>query len=256
MTNQSRMTVEVLRYNPEQDNEPFLAKYEVPYDSQTSLLDALGYIKDELEPELSYRWSCRMAICGSCGMMVNGKPKLACKTFLRDYSGYMRIEPLANFPIERDLVVDLSHFIESLESIKPYIIDNKAPELDGNPHPSDVLAKSRTKQTPAQLEKYRTFSMCINCGLCYAACPQFGLNPEFVGPAALTLAHRYNLDNRDNGKAERMKIINGKNGVWSCTFVGYCSEVCPKHVNPASAVNQGKIESAKDYVFAMLKPQK
>ncbi|MDH2924658.1 succinate dehydrogenase subunit B [Nicoletella semolina] len=256
MNNPTTMTVEVLRYNPEQDNEPSLSTYHVPYDSQTSLLDALGYIKDELEPELSYRWSCRMAICGSCGMMVNGKPKLACKTFLRDYSGYMRIEPLANFPIERDLVVDLSHFIESLELIKPYIIENKAPELDGTPQPADILAKSRTKQTPAQLEKYRNFSMCINCGLCYAACPQFGLNPEFVGPAALTLAHRYNLDNRDNGKAERMKILNGKNGVWSCTFVGYCSEVCPKHVDPASAVNQGKIESAKDYVFAMLKPQK
>lgn len=238
------MTVEVLRYNPEQDTEPYLSRYDVPYDSQTSLLDALGYIKDGLEPELSYRWSCRMAICGSCGMMVNGKPKLACKTFLRDFSGYMRIEPLANFPIERDLVVDLSHFIESLESIKPYIIGNKAPE------------GQRTNQTPAQLEKYRTFSMCINCGLCYAACPQFGLNPEFVGPGALTLAHRYNLDNRDNGKAERMKIMNGKNGVWSCTFVGYCSEVCPKHVDPAAAVQQGKVESAKDYVITMLRPSK
>lgn len=256
MVNQAIMNIEVLRYNPEQDKEPYLRTYQVPYDNQTSLLDALGYIKDKLEPELSYRWSCRMAICGSCGMMVNNKPKLACKTFLRDYSGHMRIEPLANFPIERDLVVDLSHFIESLEAIKPYIIGNQAPALDGKPHPSSELAKSRTKQTPAQLEKYRTFSMCINCGLCYAACPQFGLNPEFVGPAALTLAHRYNLDNRDHGKEERMKIINGKNGVWSCTFVGYCSEVCPKHVNPASAVNQGKVESAKDFVIAMLKPQK
>ncbi|KGQ69875.1 fumarate reductase [Chelonobacter oris] len=238
------MTVEVLRYNPEVDKEPYLKAYQVPYDDQTSLLDALGYIKDQLDPELSYRWSCRMAICGSCGMMVNNKPSLACKTFLRDYSGHMRVEALANFPIERDLVVDLSHFIESLESIKPYIIGNKAPPGE------------RTKQTPAQLEKYRTFSMCINCGLCYAACPQFGLNPEFVGPAVLTLGHRYNLDNRDNGKAERLKIMNGKNGVWSCTFVGYCSEVCPKHVDPAAGVNQGKVESAKDYVIAMLKPQK
>ncbi|TRC42633.1 succinate dehydrogenase/fumarate reductase iron-sulfur subunit [Mannheimia haemolytica] len=243
MANLDKMTIEVLRYNPESDSEPYLDRYEVPYDSQTSLLDALGFIKDELEPELSYRWSCRMAICGSCGMMVNGKPKLACKTFLRDYSGFMRIEPLANFPIERDLVVDLSHFIDSIEAIKPYIIDNKAPE------------GQRTKQTPAQLEKYRQFSMCINCGLCYAACPQFGLNPEFIGPAAITLAHRYNLDNRDNGREERMKLLSSKNGVWSCTFVGYCSEVCPKHVGPASAVNQGKLESAKDYVISMIKPR-
>ena len=255
MANSPVMTVEVLRYNPENDQEPHLSSYQVPYDNQTSLLDALGYIKDKLEPSLSYRWSCRMAICGSCGMMVNNKPKLACKTFLRDYSGHMRIEPLANFPIERDLVVDLSHFIESLEAIKPYIIGNEAPALDGKPHPSKELQVSRTKQTPAQLEKYRQFSMCINCGLCYAACPQFGLNPEFLGPAVLTLAHRYNLDNRDHGKAERMKIMNGENGVWSCTFVGACSEVCPKHVGPATAINQGKLESAKDYLISMLKPK-
>lgn len=97
MANSPVMTVEVLRYNPENDQEPHLSSYQVPYDNQTSLLDALGYIKDKLEPSLSYRWSCRMAICGSCGMMVNNKPKLACKTFLRDYSGHMRIEPLANF---------------------------------------------------------------------------------------------------------------------------------------------------------------
>ena len=223
MANSLVMNVEVLRYNPEIDQEPHLSTYQVPYDNQTSLLDALGYIKDKLEPSLSYRWSCRMAICGSCGMMVNNKPKLACKTFLRDYSGHMRIEPLANFP--------------------------------GKPHPSKELQVSRTKQTPAQLEKYRQFSMCINCGLCYAACPQFGLNPEFLGPAAITMAHRYNLDNRDHGKAKRMSLLNGKNGVWSCTFVGYCSEVCPKHVDPASAINQGKVESAKDYVISMLKPK-
>ncbi len=94
----------------------------MPYDATTSLLDALGYIKDNLAPDLSYRWSCRMAICGSCGMMVNNVPKLACKTFLRDYTDGMKVEALANFPIERDLVVDMTHFIESLEAIKPYII--------------------------------------------------------------------------------------------------------------------------------------
>ena len=151
--------------------------------------------------------------------------------------------------------IDEKYIYCSDEAIKPYIIGNEAPALDGKPHPSKELQVSRTKQTPAQLEKYRQFSMCINCGLCYAACPQFGLNPEFLGPAAITMAHRYNLDNRDHGKAQRMPLLNGKNGVWSCTFVGYCSEVCPKHVDPASAINQGKVESAKDYVISMLKPK-
>ena len=179
----------MVRYNPEVDTAPHSAFYDVPYDEQTSLLDALGYIKDNLAPDLSYRWSCRMAICGSCGMMVNKVPKLACKTFLRDYTKGIKVEALANFLIERDLVVDMTHFIESLEAIKPYIIgNNRTPDQGPN------------KQTPAQMAKYHQFSGCINCGLCYAACPQFGLNPEFIGPAAITLAHRYNEDSRDHGK--------------------------------------------------------
>lgn len=236
--------VEVMRYNPETDSAPHPVVYDVPFDEATSLLDALGYIKDNLAPDLSYRWSCRMAICGSCGMMVDNVPKLACKTFLREYPQGMKVAPLGNFPIERDLVVDMTHFIESLEAIKPYIIGNLRDASQG-----------AGNQTPAQMEKYHQFSGCINCGLCYAACPQFGLNPEFIGPAAITLAHRYNLDNRDHGKQQRMAKLNGQNGVWSCTFVGYCSEVCPKHVDPAAAIQQGKVESAKDFMIARLRPQ-
>ncbi|MCE1736525.1 4Fe-4S dicluster domain-containing protein, partial [Enterobacter hormaechei] len=156
----------------------------------------------------------------------------------------MKVEALGNFPIERDLVVDMTHFIESLEAIKPYIIGNDRKPADG-----------ANVQTPAQMAKYHQFSGCINCGLCYAACPQFGLNPEFIGPAAITLAHRYNLDSRDHGKQARMPQINSDNGVWSCTFVGYCSEVCPKHVDPAGAIQQSKAESAKDFLISMLKPQ-
>ncbi|MBN0581351.1 fumarate reductase iron-sulfur subunit, partial [Pseudomonas aeruginosa] len=110
MAEMKNLKVEVVRYNPEVDTAPHSAFYDVPYDEQTSLLDALGYIKDNLAPDLSYRWSCRMAICGSCGMMVNKVPKLACKTFLRDYTKGIKVEALANFPIERDLVVDMTHF--------------------------------------------------------------------------------------------------------------------------------------------------
>ncbi|MBP2169483.1 fumarate reductase iron-sulfur subunit [Erwinia toletana] len=244
MSEMKTLPVTIQRYNPEQDRAPHNEIYQVPYDEQTSLLDALGYIKDNLAQDLSWRWSCRMAICGSCGMMVDRVPKLACKTFLRDYPHGIRVEPLANFPVERDLVVDMTHFIESLEAIKPWIIGNdRTPEQGAH------------QQTPAQMAKYHQFSGCINCGLCYAACPQFGLNPEFIGPAAITLAHRYNLDSRDKGKAQRMPQLNGENGVWRCTFVGFCSEVCPKHVDPAAAIQQGKVESSKDFMIAMLRPQ-
>ena len=230
----------IQRYDPEQDDAPRLQRYTVSGDHTTSVLDALLSLQQQQDPTLALRWSCRMAICGSCGVMVNGIPKLGCKTFLRDYNGVINIAPLAHFAVEKDLIVDMTPFLAHLSAIKPYLINDKD---DSAPH----------KQTPAQLAKYQQFSNCINCGLCYAACPQFGLNPEFLGPAAITLAQRYNLDSRDNGKAQRMSQLNSNNGAWGCTFVGSCSEVCPKQLDPAAAVNQAKVESAKDFIISLFK---
>lgn len=258
-------SIAVQRYLPHEHAEPFWQHFTVPFDESTSILDALNYIKEELDPSLSFRWSCRMAICGSCGVMVNGIPKLGCKDFLRNYlprnylasestaavsAAEIRIQPLAHFTVERDLIVDMNEFLVHLEAVKPYLItDAGADETPLEKH-AQTLAQTN-KQTPAQLAKYKQFANCINCGLCYSACPQFGLNPEFVGPAAIALAQRYNLDSRDQGKAARMPVLNGHNGVWSCTFVGFCSDVCPKHVDPAAAVNQGKVESAKSMLIQM-----
>jgi fumarate reductase iron-sulfur subunit len=237
--------IDILRYRPEEDEKPFLQTYEVPYSADSSILEALQYIKDHLDSTISFRWSCRMAICGSCGMMVNNVPKLGCKAFLRDYfPKRITLEPLANFPIERDLVVVMDDFIKKLEEIKPYIIPEK----------EKCLSEGTYKQTPRQMELYKQFSMCINCGLCYAACPQYGLDSKFTGPAALALLARYNRDNRDAGEAERMKIVNQEEGVWGCTFVGYCSVVCPKGVDPAAAIQLLKVESSKDYMIGMFKP--
>lgn len=230
----------IQRCDPEQDDTPRLQRYTVSGDHTTSVLDALLSLQQQQDPTLALRWSCRMAICGSCGVMVNGIPKLGCKTFLRDYNGVIDIAPLAHFAVEKDLIVDMTPFLAHLSAIQPYLINDKD---DKAPH----------KQTPAQLAKYQQFSNCINCGLCYAACPQFGLNPEFLGPAAITLAQRYNLDSRDNGKASRMSQLNGNNGAWGCTFVGSCSEVCPKQLDPAAAVNQAKVESAKDFIINLFK---
>lgn len=238
--------IEVLRYRPESDNEPSFQTLNIPYDPDQSVLEALNYIKGHVDGTLSYRWSCRMAVCGSCGMMVNGVPHLACETFLRDYyPNKLRIEPLANFPIERDLVVVMDDFMEKLASIKPYIIrDDKKP-----------LAEGEYLQKPAELLRYQQFSHCINCMLCYAACPQYGLNDEFTGPAVLSLLHRYNSDTRDQGKDQRMGVINAEEGVWGCTLVGYCSEVCPKQVDPASAINLNKVNSTTDYFLSFLLPK-
>jgi len=238
--------IQVLRYRPEQDEQPVWQSYLVPYTDDMSVLQGLQHIKDELDGSLSFRWSCRMAICGSCGMMVDGKPRLSCQTFLRDLApGPVRVEALAHFPIERDLVVGVDGFIEKLESIKPYII----------PKQPRAIAEGEYLQTPAQLEQFEQYSSCINCMLCYAACPQFGLDPGFTGPGVLALLHRYNADSRDGGRERRMEVLNATEGVWSCTAVGYCSEVCPKHVDPANAVNQNKVNSAKDYFLRFLSPK-
>ncbi|WP_113907688.1 succinate dehydrogenase/fumarate reductase iron-sulfur subunit [Aliidiomarina celeris] len=252
MSEQRFVQVEVVRYLPEnktpEKDEPFSQFFEVPYTESTSILDALQYIKEELDSSLSFRWSCRMAICGSCGFMVNGTPKLGCKDFLRNYPNGVRIAPLAHFTVERDLMVNMEEFLVHLEAVQPFLVEEQQAKAQGVQKYTETY-----QQTPAQLAKYKQFSNCINCGLCYAACPQFGLNPEFIGPGALALAHRYNLDSRDHGKAQRMKVLNGHNGVWSCTFVGFCSDVCPKKVDPAAAVNQGKVESAKSMLIQMFK---
>jgi fumarate reductase iron-sulfur subunit len=236
--------IECLRYHPETDAAPRYQTYEVPFTDDMSVLQGLQYIKDRLDGSLTFRWSCRMAICGSCGSMVNGVPKLSCETFLRDlHPGKVRVEPLNHFPIVRDLAIDQSDFLKKLESIRPYLI------------PKTASGKDTFLQTPRQMEDYYQYSQCINCLLCYAACPQYGLNQDFTGPAAFALLHRYNADSRDAGKSQRMEIVNAEDGVWGCTLVSYCSEVCPKGVDPARAVNQNKIESTKDYFLRFLMPK-
>ncbi len=231
--------IECLRYHPEQDEAPRYQTYDVPFTDDMSVLQGLQYIKDHLDGSLTFRWSCRMAICGSCGAMINGVPHLGCETFLRQFwPGKIRVEPLNHLPIVRDLAVDQGDFLKKLESVKPYIIAEKEP-----------AAGTTFLQTPEQMDEYYQYSQCINCLLCYAACPQYGLNSEFAGPAALALLHRYNADSRDGGKAQRMEVVNAEDGVWGCTLVGYCSEVCPKGVDPARAVNQNKVNSTKDYFF-------
>ena len=130
-------------------------------------------------------------------------------------------------------------------AFKPYII----------PKEPKTLAEGEYLQTPKQFNDYIQFTSCINCTLCYAACPQFGLNPDFIGPGAMALLHRYNMDSRDGASASRMELVASEEGVYVCSAVGYCSEVCPKHVDPASAVNINKANAAKDYFLRFLSPK-
>jgi fumarate reductase iron-sulfur subunit len=204
------------------------------------VLDALNHIKAHVDGSLSYRWSCRMGICGSCGMMVNGVPKLTCNAFMRDYwPRSITVEPLQNFPIVRDLVIDMEDFMHKLKSIKPWIIRKQEYPLGAGEH----------RQTMDQIDEFRQFSECINCMLCYAACPVYGLNNEFLGPAATALARRYNLDSRDQGLKERLPVLANAEGVWECSFVGECSVVCPKGVDPAKAIQQTKLDTTTRFVL-------
>ena len=235
----------VSRYRPEEEAEPVFQTYEVPYRKDWVVLDALNYIKDELDGTLSHRWSCRMGVCGSCGMMVNGEPKLTCAAFLSDYlPGPIRVEPLQYFPIIRDLVVDITDFLDKLTAVKPWIVREE----------EKPMAEGEHRQTPEQLDTYKQFSMCINCLLCYSACPIYGLEESFKGPAALALAQRYNLDSRDTGDSERLEIVSENGGIWDCTFVGECTKVCPKHVDPAGAIQQYKVTATTHWFKSLLLP--
>jgi fumarate reductase iron-sulfur subunit len=241
-----QITLQVARYRPEQESEPVFDEFEVPCPSDWVVLDGLNHVKDQLDGTLSYRWSCRMGICGSCGMTVNGEPKLTCATFLADYApGPVRVEPLRNFPVIRDLVVDLGDFMQKLVRVKPWIV--RAVEKP--------IANGEYLQSPEEMDEYKQFSMCINCMLCYAACPIYGLDPKFIGPAAIALAQRYNLDSRDEGASERLEILSDHEGIWGCTFVGECTKVCPKNVNPAGAIQRYKLNAALESVKSFFLPR-
>src|SRR5215468_10681820 len=143
--------LEVTRYSPEQDTEPHLQRYEVPLRKDWVVLDALNYIKDKIDGSLTFRWSCRMGICGSCGMLVNGEPKLTCATFLAEYApAPVRIEPLRNSPVIRDLVIAMTDFMHKLQRMKPWLIrKEEKPVPDG-----EYL------QTPEELDAFKQYSMC------------------------------------------------------------------------------------------------
>ena len=241
------MKLEIFRYHPEKDNEPTFQTYEVPFLEDWVILDAINYIKDEIDGTLSYRWSCQMGVCGSCGMMINGVPKLSCAAFLKDYyPDKIRVEPLTGFPVERDLIFQMDDFMTKLTEIQPYIIRNKDEEKP--------LDEGEYLQTPAELARFKPYSMCINCMLCYAACPVYALDSTFIGPAAIALGQRYNMDSRDQGRDARQELIASHEGIWECTFVGECSAVCPKDVDPAAAIQRAKVSSTVDWFKDVLIP--
>ncbi len=205
----------------------------------TTVLDSLISIKEKEDPSLSVRYSCRMGICGSCAMVVNGKPRLACEAMVSKVgrAGPITVEPMRGHPILRGLVTDFDEFFDKHRSVKPWVMRN-------NPQERFNTAKE-FKQTDEERDTFLPFAECIKCGLCVDACPVSNTNKEFLGPQALAQGYRYYADSKDQGKGRRLELLDTMDATWGCEFAGACSEVCPKGVDPALAIQMLKVETAK-----------
>jgi len=229
---QSSVKLRVFRINAIQDpiDVHHFDEFQVPVKRWTTVLDALLDAKSYQDSSIGIRYSCRMASCGSCGMKINGIPRLACYTKISELStNTITCEPLPNFPYIRDLVTDFSQFFNHHRSVMPYI-QNKKADIP------DVNELTEYEQTPEDLDKFLQFSYCIKCGLCYSACPTVATDLKFPGPQALSQAYRYFADSRDTDKSNRLKVIDTSHGISRCHFAGSCSNVCPKGVDPALGI--------------------
>ena len=229
-SNRELIQLRVYRKNPKQSKSSHFDEFTVPVQRWTTVLDALLHAKAYLDNSIAIRYSCRMASCGSCGMKINGIPRLACYTKVSEINeNIITCEPLPNFPIIRDLVGDFSDFFQHHSSMEPFIHNQNADIVDKNNLTEFI-------QSPEDVEKYLQFSYCIKCGLCYSACPSVASDTRFPGPQALAQAYRYVADNRDDATRSRLNIVDNKHGIWRCHFAGSCSVVCPKGVDPALGI--------------------
>ena len=219
----------VQRFDPFRDSKPRMMEYLIPPRDGMTVLDALLYARDYLDHSIALRFSCRQASCGSCGMKINGRPRLACYTQVAELGGERVVaQPMDNFAIIKDLVTDLVSFIAKPRELMPYVIRTDSHEME---HPTaEYLMK------PEELERVLQFTYCIKCGLCTSSCPTVATDSEFPGPQALAQAYRYTMDPRDEGGGKRLELLDGAQGVWRCHFAGSCSYVCPKGVDPALGI--------------------
>lgn len=204
----------------------------VSYGEATTVLQCLEKIKGEMDGSLTYRRSCQASICGSCGMTINNRSRLACKTKVKDLvngipernlpgSQVIEIAPQKNQPILKDLAVDIRPFYEKVEKITPYVQEGK---------------ETAQKVDKDSFDQVNLVSNCIMCGLCYSDCTALVENPDYLGPSALAKAFRFVADPREGKKKDRLKKLSKKDGVWDCTRCGMCLDACPKGVDPMHAI--------------------
>ncbi|MGB0651580.1 MAG: succinate dehydrogenase iron-sulfur subunit [Thermoplasmatota archaeon] len=215
------VTLRIARFNPESgDKSAHMESYQLDNVEPTDrVLDLLNRVKWYQDGSLAYRRSCAHGICGSDAMVINGKNRLACKTLAQDLPDTITVEPLKGLAAKKDLIVDMDHFFDSIESVKPYQITKH------EPHGRERL------QAPEDQALIDDQSKCIMCAACTTSCPSFWWNDKFVGPAAIVQASRFVFDTRDEGNEERLKALNEYTGVWRCRTVFNCIEACPQGID-------------------------
>ncbi|OAJ35308.1 succinate dehydrogenase iron-sulfur subunit [Piscirickettsia salmonis] len=220
------MKFKVYRYNPDVDKAPYMQEYnlDIPKGSDMMVLDALERLKEE-DQTIAIRRSCREGVCGSDGMNINGKNRLACVTHLSELKGPIVIRPLPGLPVIRDLVVDMKPFYKQYERVKPYLTPA-----------GEAPAKERL-QSPKEREKLDGLYECILCACCSTSCPSFWWNPDkFVGPAGLLQAYRFLIDSREGHVDERLAGLEDQFSLFRCRGIMNCVDVCPKGLNPTKAI--------------------
>jgi succinate dehydrogenase / fumarate reductase iron-sulfur subunit len=219
------------------DTDRALREYEVDAPEWATLLDVLDLVKDQVDGTLAYRKSCRMMICGSCGMRMDGAAVLACKTRMFDIAaaGHVPvISPMGNMPVVKDLVVDMDPFWAKFRAVSPYL-----QAANGAAEKENLVPQERMNAVHKE-------SLCINCGCCVSECNAMESSPEFLGPQALAKAMRFVGDPRDGEKTARLEALNGEHGIWECTRCYFCNERCPKGVDPRDAIAKLGAESIKE----------
>ncbi|CAN5677263.1 succinate dehydrogenase iron-sulfur subunit [soil metagenome] len=224
----SKVTLRIQRYNPEIDRKPEYQDFTVEVEPTDRVLDVLNSVKWYQDGTVTFRRSCAHGICGSDAMRINGVNRLACKVLMRDVGDHVTVEPLMGFRVLKDLVVDMEPFFAQFRSVLPYLInDARAPQRE-------------RPQSIADRERFDDTTKCILCAACTTSCPSFWADQDFVGPAAIVNAHRFIFDSRDEAGAERLAILNDREGVWRCRTIFNCTEACPREIRITQAIGEVK----------------
>ena len=240
LDDEESVLLKVFRYDPEVEGkqEPRFDDFRVPFHKGMTVLDALIYARDRYDSSLTFRHSCRQAVCGSDALFVNGTQMLGCKTQLADLESPVRIEPLPHQEVVKDLVVDMEHFYDQMHAVEPY--------FDADELPEDGLEEQR--QSRENREKVKMSTRCIWCGACMSSCNIAAGDNEYLGPAAINKAYRFAMDEREgeDRKQERLRIIEQEHGVWRCQTQFSCTEVCPKDIPLTEHIQELKREAVKN----------